>query len=50
VENVLAAQHYRSLVTQATDHANTAIIFDRVVLIELEIDLLLIVQLDTLFF
>lgn len=49
VENVFAAQDNRRLVTESADHANSAIILLRVVLVQLEVDEALVVLLDALF-
>ena len=48
MEDMLASENYRWLVTDTTDHADTAIVFVCVVLVELEVHKLLIVLLDAL--
>ena len=49
MKDVFAAEHYGGLVTKTTDHANIAVIFFRVVFVQLEVHILLIVQTNTLF-
>jgi len=46
MEYMLAAENDRWLITYTTDHADTAIVFICVVLVELKVDKLLIVLLD----
>ena len=48
VENVLAAENDRGLVSEPTDHADAAVVRCGIVLVELEVDELLVVCLDTL--
>eukprot|EP00354_Favella_ehrenbergii_P001650 CAMPEP_0170462280 /NCGR_PEP_ID=MMETSP0123-20130129/7847_1 /TAXON_ID=182087 /ORGANISM="Favella ehrenbergii, Strain Fehren 1" /LENGTH=78 /DNA_ID=CAMNT_0010727465 /DNA_START=1063 /DNA_END=1299 /DNA_ORIENTATION=- len=46
MEDVLAAEHNRGLVSQATDHADTAVVLLAVILVKLEVHLLLVVLFD----
>ena len=48
MENVLAAEYDRGLVPESADHANTAVILFRIVLVQLEINVLLVVLINTL--
>ena len=49
MKDVFATEHYGGLVTKTANHANVTVIFFRVIFIQLEVHILLIVQTNTLF-